>query len=320
MTLTRRWLAALVLVLAALGCGDAPSSDVDARIDALFGNPPFGTVNRTEARRILETTPEEDGPFFLVNFIEHRAHAEYRDGRATDLTGAEADALYNLAVLPMLAEIGAQPFYVGSVERFLLPGDGAAWSQIAVVLYPSRARFVEMISRPDFRDAVVHKVAGVERTIVLVAHAAADQLPEALRRLDLTKLPYPPTAADPPVNVVHLIHFNDIAQYADGRATTLTGREALDRYEQHRTPQALPLGVRPAIKLEVEAELIGDGRVWDEVRINNFPSRAAFQQLVTRESLDAAGYEDREAALADTYALLAAPLVNQVGYLLPLGQ
>jgi hypothetical protein len=318
--MTLRALAVVAVLVTASGCGDATSSAVDAQIDALFGAPPFGTVNRDQARRILETGPEDDAPFYLVNFIHHRAHAEYRDGRPTDLTGAEADALYNLAVLPMLADIGAQPFYVGGVERTLLPGDGQAWDQIAVVLYPSRAKFVEMISRPDFRTAVAHKVAGVDRTIGLVAHAAPDQLPEDLRRVDLTKLPYPPTSEDPPVNVVHLIRFNDVAQYADGRPTTLSGREAFELYEQGRVAQALPLGVRPAIKLDVEAELIGDGRVWDEVRINNFPSRAAFAELTTRESLDAAGYENRVAGLADTYALLAAPIVNQVGYLPPLGE
>ena len=320
MRMTLRLLVLLAVVVAALGCGDATSSGVDAQIDALFGDPPFGTVNRDEARRILETEPEDDGPFFLVNFIRHREHAEYRDGRPTDLTGAQADALYNLAVLPMLADIGAQPFYVGGVERMPLPGDGQEWDQVAVVLYPSRAMVVEMISRADFRAAVAHKVAGVERTIVLVAHPAPDQLPEDLRRVDLTKLPFPPTADDPPINLVHLIRFHSIAQYADGRPTTLSGREAFALYEQGRVSQALPLGVRPAIKLDVEAELIGDGRVWDEVRINNFPSRAAFAQLATKESLDAAGYENRVAGLADTYALVAAPLVNQVGYLPPLGQ
>ncbi|MBY0280148.1 hypothetical protein K2Z84_32850 [Candidatus Binatia bacterium] len=312
-----RSLAIVTLLVAALGCGDASTSGVDAKIDALFGAPPFGTVNRTEARRILETKPEDDGPFYMVNFIHHREHAEYRDGRPTELTGAEADALYNLLVLPMLADIGAQPFYVGGVERTLLPGDGQEWDQIAVVLYASRAKFIEMISRPDFHDAAAHKVAGVERTIVLVTHPAPDQLPEDLRRVDLAKLPFPPTADDQPINLVHLIRFNETAQYADGRPTTLTGREAFDLYEQGRVAQALPLGVRPAIKLDVEAELIGDGRGWDEVRINNFPSRAAFAELTTRESLDAAGYENRVAGLADTYALLAAPIVNQVGYLPP---
>lgn len=311
-----RLLVALVVLACAAGRGDAPSV-VDARIDALFGAPPFGAVNRAEARRLLTTPPDADGPFYLVSFVQHRARAAYGDGRPTDLTGAEADAQYDLLVRPILADIGAEPFYVGDIERTLIAGDGTPWGRVAIALFPSRAAFVAMLERADFRSAAAHHVAGVERTIVLLAEPTDDQLPEALRRLDLTKLPYPPTADDPPVNVVHLMRFNEIAQYADGRATDLTGREALDLYEQHRTPQALPLGVRPGIKLAIEGELIGDGRTWDELRLNNFPSRAAFRELVTAESLSEAGYEDREAALADTYAVLAAPLVNRVGYLAP---
>jgi hypothetical protein len=60
------WLAAL-----AMGCSDAPSC-IDARIDAIFGDVPFGTLNRAQARRILETTPEDDRPFYMVNLIHHR--------------------------------------------------------------------------------------------------------------------------------------------------------------------------------------------------------------------------------------------------------
>lgn len=317
MRTARQLLAAVLAAVLALGCGDAPSA-VDARIDDLFGNQPFGTLNRMQARRMIETDPAEDGPFYMVNFIRHRERAEYRDRRDSGLSGAEADALYGILVLPILAEIGAQPFYVGNVERTLLEGDGVGWTQIAVVLYPSRAAFIGMLERPDFRAAAVHKVAGVERSIVLVTHPAAGQLPESIRRLDLTTLPFPPTPDDQPVNVAHLLDFNDVALYADGRMTELTGREAMELYEQNRIPQALPLGVRPAITLEVEAELIGDGREWEEVRINNFPSRAAFAELVRAESLQAAGYEHRQAALADTYAVLAAPIVNQAGYLAPL--
>jgi len=315
----RPLLPVVLAALLVLGCGDA-SSPIDARIEALLGDVPFGTVNRVQARRVLETAPADDGPFYMVNFIRHRAHAAYRDGRASDLTGEEADALYGRLVLPILAEIGARPFYVGTVERAPLPGDGAGWTQVAIVLYPSRAGFVAMLERPDFRAAAVHKVAGVERSIVLVTEPAPGQLPEDIRRVDLAALPFPPTRDDPPVNLVHLLEFNDRAQYADGRPTDLTGREAFEIYEQNRIPQALPLGVRPGITLAVEGELIGDGRSWDEVRLNNFPSRAAFEDLVRTESLTAAGYEHRAAAIADTYAVLAAPVVNQVGYLPPLAR
>jgi hypothetical protein len=239
----------------------------------------------------------------------------YADGRETDLTGAEADAVYGSLVLPILASIGAEVVYVANVERSLIDPDGAAWSQVAVVRYPSRAQLVAMLERQDFRDAAAHKVAGIERTIVLVTEPVEPSLPADLRRGDLSAVPFPPTPDDPPVTVFHLLDFNDIAQYADGRETDLAGREAMALYEQGRAPQAFPIGVRPGIVLAVEGELVGDGRPWEEVRVNNFPSRATFAQLITDESLEDAGIVHREAALADTYALLAAPIVNGVGYL-----
>lgn len=169
--------------------------------------------------------------------------------------------------------------------------------------------------RADYRAAAVHRIAGVERMLALLTEAREAPLPDALRRVNFARLPFPPTPDDPPVTVLHLMDFNDIARFADGRETTLSGREAMNLYEQGRAPQALPLGIRPGIKLTVTGQLIGDGRPWEEFRINNFPSRAAFAELTTSESLHQAGIENREAALADTYALLAAPTVNLVGYL-----
>lgn len=305
-------LLSLALALAG-GCSDAPSSS-DSSIDQVFGEVPYGALDRAEARRLLDTPPESDASFYLVTYVRHRAQAAYADGRASSLTGKQANDLFASLMQPILSAVGAQPIFLADVEQTLIDAHGADWNQVAVVLFPSRAKFVEMIERPDFRAAEVHQEAGVERMLALVTEILPLSIPDELLHVDLATLPYPPTPSDPPVTVVHLLDFNDIARYPDGRPTTLTGREALELYEQARTPQALPLGVRPGIHLAVEGQLIGDGRPWEEFRINNFPSRAAFAKLTTADSLDQAGYENREAALADTYALLAAPVVNLVGY------
>ena len=156
----RRFPGRVAFFLLLLGCGDA-TSPLDARIQNLMGRAPFGALNWTEARRIFTTPPAEDRPFFMVNLIRHRERATYRDGRPTDLTGAEADTLYGSLVLPILADIGAMPVFVTGVDRGLIDADGAGWDQVAVVRYPSRAAFVDMLERPDFREAAVHKVAGV---------------------------------------------------------------------------------------------------------------------------------------------------------------
>ncbi len=313
-------LSVVVLGLSLAACGDgsqpATVSPIEQRIQRLFpGDPPFGDVDRAQVRQMLEVPPEEDGPFFMVNLIRHREHAEYPDGRETNLTGEQADGIYGSLILPILLDIGARPVFVANVEDNLIDADGAAWTQIGVVRYPSRAKFFDMLERQDFVDAAQHKLAGVEKTLVLVADIDGEPLPDALRNVDLSSIPYPPTADDQPIAIVHLLDYNDIAQYEDGRETMLTGREAMSLYETGRQDQnVIGLGVRPGLWLAIEGEVIGDGREWEEFRINNFPSRATFEAITTADSLDEAGVEHRVAALRETYTQRTAPLLTEVGY------
>jgi hypothetical protein len=308
-------LSSLLLAAAALGCSDPGGDDSDARIDALFDDVPFGMLNRAQARRMVETAPADDRPFYLVSWIRYRERPADADGRLPGGAAREEGESRDSRILRILRDAGAEPIYVGDVERTIIARDGAAWHRVSVVLHPSRARFLALLERPDYRDAERHEAAAIERAIVLVAERTGPPVPDELRRVDLASVPFPPTAADPPMTVVHLLDFREHAEYADGRPTDLTGREAMALYEQRRAPQAFPLGIRPGLTLAVEGELVGDGRPWEEIRINNFPSRATFAQVTSEESLDQAGIEHRQAGLADTYAVIAAPALNEVGYL-----
>ena len=310
-------LFALTLTLSACGDGHEAAPDpIAERIETLFpSDPSYGAFDRGQIRRMMETAPSEDGPFYMINLIRHREEAIYSDGRETDLSGAEADAIYGSLVLPILIEMGAELIFVADVELNLIDLDGAGWTQVAIVLYPSRAKFLEMVEREDLRAAAVHKEAGVEKTVVLVSQIDGDPIPEELRTVDLETLPFPPTEQDQPIAIAHLLDYNEIAQYADGRETTLTGREAMALYEQGRQDQGvLELGVRPGLWLTIEGEFVGDGRGWEEFRINNFPSRSAFAQLTNPQSAVEAGIEHRVAALNETYTQVTAPVLTQVGY------
>ena len=60
----------------------------------------------------------------------------------------------------------------------------------------------------------------------------------------------------------------------------------------------------------VEGTIIGDGRSWDQVRFNTFPSKEAFMAVVfDRERLQAEK-DHREKAVADTYTMITRPLVD----------
>lgn len=112
----------------------------------------------------LATTPlDEDGPEWMVNLMKYKEVADYADGRASTVSGREADDIY--APVAVLGDIGAQIVFVSDVDQQLL-GDSPIWDRVAIVKYPTRRAFIEMQSRPDSKDKHAHKDAGMKVTIV----------------------------------------------------------------------------------------------------------------------------------------------------------
>lgn len=288
------------------GSATAVPDAIDARIDAILsdGGPSFGEFSRAELRKMM--TVETDTPFYMVNFIKFRQFAKYADGHDATVSGREANNRYN--VLPILLEIGARPVFVADVEQELI-GDSTKWDQVAIVRYPSRKAFMALLERADFHALSVHKDAAVEKSTVLVT--SMRDLPP-LPPVDPATLSNPATADDKAFTMVHLMRFKDRATDGSGKETQLSGRDAIANYEQSVGAAALPLGIRPAAILVVEAALIGDGRSWDEVRLNHFPSHGAFTALSANADWQS-HQSERAGSLADTYALIALPIVDSIG-------
>ena len=113
-------------------------------------------------------SPDEDREFLMVNLIKYRAKAKYADGRKTDLTGEQANSLY--APIGFIGQIGARVDYVGRVND-QMGNMNPGWDEIGVVRYPSRAKFFEMVTNPEFQNRAVHKDAGLEVSQVLLTES-----------------------------------------------------------------------------------------------------------------------------------------------------
>jgi hypothetical protein len=70
--------------------------------------------------------------------------------------------------------------------------------------------------------------------------------------------------------------------------------------------------VRISAWLQAEGTIIGDGRTWDQVRFNTFPSKQAFLDVVFDPERLAAQAEHREVALADTYTMILRPTLDRL--------
>ena len=82
---------------------------------------------------------------------------------------------------------------------------------------------------------------------------------------------------DGPMWALNLMKYRPVAEYVDGRETTLTGAEADEAYKPDG-PLAR-FGARILLIAEVTAQLAGDDTVWDRVAIAQYPMRAAMVHM-----------------------------------------
>ena len=121
---------------------------------------------------------DNPGPFWMVNLIDLYDQANYADGRESDLTGAEANEIYGRAIFPTLSAYNSLPELLMPVA-VVLTTEPADWEQAAIVRYASRDAFLNIFPlNPHASDALEHKEAGVENTLVYASESISESVPE----------------------------------------------------------------------------------------------------------------------------------------------
>jgi len=123
---------------------------------------PYGKINIELVGSWLNMKPEDDGWFWALNLMKYVEVANYDDGREA-VSGKAADDAYS--PIGPLAAVGAAVAYLGDVKD--QPLGTPKWDRVAIVRYPTRASFFAMQERKDFKEAHVHKKAGMDFTIIL---------------------------------------------------------------------------------------------------------------------------------------------------------
>lgn len=123
-----------------------------------------------QVRTLRDTGPE--GPVVMVNLLKFREVAVYpADSEESPCSGAEAYARYQHAFTVTVGEISqASVVYEGPVNQVMI-GDPSAreadWDKVLIVRYPSRQHFLAMMADEQYRRSLVHRYAGLERTVLL---------------------------------------------------------------------------------------------------------------------------------------------------------
>jgi len=105
--------------------------------------------------------PGAEGPIYMLNLLKFKKKAEYEDGRETDLSGAEAYALYGAAVSKILINLGGGGMFNAKVERLMLGEVEQLWDTVAIAMYPNRQAMIEMMQSEEYQAIHHHRDAGL---------------------------------------------------------------------------------------------------------------------------------------------------------------
>lgn len=111
----------------------------------------------------------------MVNFLRYFDQARYPGGSNQGPTGAEAYARYGLVALRSVYRTGGQLVFYGKVTGVLREAASGPtvgrWDEVAAMQYRAPAAVLTMEQLPDYRAALVHRDAGLEKSVVLASIA-----------------------------------------------------------------------------------------------------------------------------------------------------
>ena len=113
----------------------------------------------------LQSLPP-DQPLAALNLFRFNPKAQYAPGdpehgtAGADVSGEEAYQRYGALAGPAISALGGRVVFSTGVDQVFI-GAGADWDTAAIMWFPNRAAFVEMLSIPDFQHASRHRKAAL---------------------------------------------------------------------------------------------------------------------------------------------------------------
>ena len=128
--------------------------------------------NKAQFLELMEA-PDE-GPVTMLNLLKFKAAAG--DTGATGASGASEYAKYGDAAVQMVEARGGKVLWMGRADQILIGDPAEDWDSVALVQYPSRQAFIEMVSTPEYEQAHEHRESGLERTVLIACTERVNRL------------------------------------------------------------------------------------------------------------------------------------------------
>ena len=132
------------------------------------------TPNRDQFTALAAAASTDDGPVVMLNLLK------FKDVATGGGSGAASYNRYGDTVTKMVEERGGQVLWSGRADQVLI-GDEVAngWDAIALVQYPSRQAFIDMVTDETYQQSHEHRGGGLADTVLIACTARPQGNPPA---------------------------------------------------------------------------------------------------------------------------------------------
>ena len=108
-----------------------------------------------------------DAPVAALNLFQFNERAQYQPEDPeygtpdADVAGQEAYARYSASAGPFIVQLGGRVVFSTPVDQVMIGSDDPAWDIAAIMYFPTRSAFMQMLSEPDFQAASRHRKAAL---------------------------------------------------------------------------------------------------------------------------------------------------------------
>ena len=114
-------------------------------------------------------TGPADQPVVMINLLRFKPRADASEG---DASGQEAYGRYAEQMRKFVESQGGRIIWAGRVDSMVIGEEDPGFHVVALVEYPSRQKFLEIVGSDKVREIGEHRSAGLESQWLLAATEA----------------------------------------------------------------------------------------------------------------------------------------------------
>lgn len=123
--------------------------------------------NREQIEELLKGPADQ--PVVMINLLRFKPKADATEG---DATGQEAYGRYAEQMRKVVESGGGRFIWAGRVDSMVIGEEDPGFHVVALVEYPSRQKFLEIVGSDRVREIGEHRSAGLESQWLLASTAA----------------------------------------------------------------------------------------------------------------------------------------------------